>query len=76
MWEEKNYNLILALESFPYDADTVYIVKYVVMFFFQISEDNADIIVNKSIEMWQHNGSLLTVHDKPKPWFHTFSNSF
>ncbi|KAJ8920268.1 hypothetical protein NQ315_011929 [Exocentrus adspersus] len=32
-----------------------------------IPEETADIIANKSIEMWQHNGSPLTMHDKPKP---------
>ncbi|XP_022918313.1 TBC1 domain family member 7 [Onthophagus taurus] len=33
----------------------------------QIPEKTADVIVTKSIEMWQHNGSPLTVYDKPKP---------
>ncbi|XP_018334246.1 TBC1 domain family member 7 isoform X2 [Agrilus planipennis] len=32
-----------------------------------ISDDAADVIANQSIEMWQQNGSPLTVHDKPKP---------
>ncbi|XP_023011491.2 TBC1 domain family member 7 [Leptinotarsa decemlineata] len=32
-----------------------------------IPEETADIIVNKSIEMWQQHGSLLTIYDKPKP---------
>ncbi|KAG5885156.1 hypothetical protein JTB14_037605 [Gonioctena quinquepunctata] len=32
-----------------------------------IPEETADIIANKSIEMWQQNGSPLTIHDKPKP---------
>lgn len=31
-----------------------------------IPEETADIIVNKTIDMWQHYGSPLTVHDKPK----------
>jgi len=31
-----------------------------------IPEETADVIVNKAIDMWQHYGSPLTVHDKPK----------
>ncbi|XP_050304499.1 TBC1 domain family member 7 [Anthonomus grandis grandis] len=31
-----------------------------------IPEETADIIVNKTIDMWQHHGSPLTVHDRPK----------
>lgn len=31
-----------------------------------IPEETADIIVSKTIDMWQHYGSPLTVHDKPK----------
>ncbi|XP_072380117.1 TBC1 domain family member 7 [Diabrotica undecimpunctata] len=32
-----------------------------------ITEETADVIANKSIEMWQQYGTPLTVHDKPKP---------
>ncbi|KAJ8936963.1 hypothetical protein NQ318_015626 [Aromia moschata] len=37
-----------------------------------IPEETADVIANKSIDMWQHYGSPLTVHDKPKS-FETIS---
>lgn len=39
----------------------------VLICFKNIPKENADIIVNKSIELWQQHGSPLTVHDKPKP---------
>ncbi|CAG9760143.1 unnamed protein product [Ceutorhynchus assimilis] len=34
-----------------------------------IPEDSAEIIVNKTIDLWQHYGSPLTVHEKPKSIF-------
>ncbi|EFA10139.1 TBC1 domain family member 7 [Tribolium castaneum] len=32
-----------------------------------ISEELAEVIVNKTVELWQQQGSPLTVYDKPKP---------
>ncbi|KAJ8946916.1 hypothetical protein NQ314_008715 [Rhamnusium bicolor] len=32
-----------------------------------IPEETADVIANKSIDMWQQHGSPLTIYDKPKP---------
>nr|CAI5828651.1 unnamed protein product [Callosobruchus analis] len=32
-----------------------------------ITEETAEVIVNKSIELWQQCNSPLTIHDKPKP---------
>jgi hypothetical protein len=32
-----------------------------------ISEELAEVIVNKSVDLWQQQGSPLTIYDKPKP---------
>lgn len=42
-------------------------ISVVLQYIKNITEETADVIANKSIEMWQQHGSPLTIHDKPKP---------
>ncbi|RZC32929.1 TBC1 domain family member 7, partial [Asbolus verrucosus] len=61
------YTSVVILTSLKHKLMRCNTLECVIESINSISEELAEVIVNKSVELWQQQGSPLTAYDKPKP---------